>query len=168
MKVGFTYEADKEASMGFTVLPAGNYKVRITELKYEPTSDKLGTNFNFTFTVMEGEYQNEKVFDQIAWTWDDDHQKAVRFGRTKFSCIMKAIGKSHFDGDTDEFLGGELLINVGIREYESNGAKKQSNQIKDYINTSSSTGSVMSPSVASGVARPAFGNPAVSNPFGKR
>lgn len=170
MQVGFQYTADKDASMGFDVLPKGDYKVRITECKYEATKDGLGTNFNFTYTVQGGDFVNRKIFDQVVWTWDESHQKAVNFGKKKFSCILLAIGKNHFDGDTDEFIGGEMVVEVGVREYESNGEKKQSNQINNYksCGTGASTIANSVPQPTGNVAKPVFGNPSVPNPFGGR
>lgn len=170
MQVGFQYTADENLTMGFELLPKGEYKVRIVECNYEPTKDNLGTNFKFKYTVQEGPYKDRNVFDTVAWSWDDSHQKAVRFGRTKFGCILLAIGKNHFNGDTDEFLGGEMIVDVGISEYGTEGNKKQSNQVNNYksCKTGSATTMNSAPQPTQNAARPAFGNPSVPNPFGGR
>ena len=170
MQTGFQYTADPELKSAFDLLPKADYRVRITECKYEATRDGLGTNFNFKYTVQEGQYKNRTVFDTVAWTWDASHQKAVDFGKVKFNNIMLAIGLNHFQGDTDEFIGGEMVVEIGVREYEFNGEKKQSNQVNKYksCTTGASPIANSAPQPTGNVAKPVFGNPSVPNPFGGR
>src|SRR5688572_22710867 len=50
---------------GFDVLPAGWYKVAVTESDIKPTKDGQGMYLAVTYTVIDGQFRNRKIFGRF-------------------------------------------------------------------------------------------------------
>lgn len=171
MNVGFNYQADeKNVVSAFSVLEAGPYRARITKCTFGPTSDNIGKQFTFVYTIVEGENAGRTITDNVFWTWDTDHDKAVNFGHKKFNSILIAINHPHFSGETDELLGSEMVIDVTVQEYDKNdGTKGTRNNISGYnaCETSSIPNTVVNsiPQTPSAPKGPVLGGGVPINPF---
>ena len=176
MNVGFNFDANANdvIKSGYEPLESGDYIVRITKCPFGPTSDNMGQQFSFEFTVIEGPYAKRTVRDNVYWTWSG-HDSAVEFGHRKLASILLAIGHPHFGGDTDEFLGGVLTIKVKKEEYTKNdGTTGVRNNISEYCPCESSAPAAPNtvvnsiPQTPSAPKGPVLGGGVPVNPFAGR
>src|SRR5262249_33719085 len=72
------------------LLPAGKYKAQIVTAVVGPTKNAKGQAVNLTWTVIEGEFENRLVFQNILI--QHESQDAQRFGRQKFKDVCSACG----------------------------------------------------------------------------
>lgn len=74
----------------FEPLPAGWYPVIITESEFKPTKNNAGSYLQLTMTVIEGEYENRKIFDRL--NLNNPNQTAVEIAQRALSAICHAVG----------------------------------------------------------------------------
>lgn len=171
MQTGISFKADENATLSsFTLLEEGNYKVRISKCKYEATPDGLGTNFLFSYVVTEGPYKGVEVTDKAIWSWNaPDKEKSVQMGHRVLNSILLAIGHPHFGGDTDEFLGGEMIVHATVRTYQKKdgSGEGKSNNFNEYKKVEGQNTVMNSAPVAPSMPqKPTFaGGAAPNNPF---
>jgi len=91
MSVDIDFDANNvPPSTGFDVLPAGEYSVVISESEVKPTKSGNGNYLQLTFTVIEGEYENRKLFARL--NIDNPSGQAVAIARSELSAICHAVG----------------------------------------------------------------------------
>jgi hypothetical protein len=117
--------SEAPASNDYSPLPAGWYNVRITEAELKDT--KAGT----------GNYVKVR-YDVI--TVRNPNAKAEEIGRSQLAKLIRSIGLEEVS-DTDQLIGGEMLVKVTIRQSEEYG---DSNEVKDW--KAQSTASIPKPS----------------------
>lgn len=171
MNVGFIYDVDKEnvIGSGFEPLEPGDYKVRVTECKFEPTYDGNGQQFRFKYTIQEGNNRGRIIFDDIVLK--SSNEKLEAFGKQKLNSFMLAIDHPHFDGDTDEFLGGEFIATINLKDYtKKDGTSGSRNNVVGYTTVSATQNTVVNsaPLKPSAPKSPALGNGVPVNPFARR
>lgn len=172
MIVGFNFEANENdvIKSGFDPLEPGDYKARVTKCEFGPTSDGNGQQFSFQYTVIEGECKNKTIRDSMYWTHTSpDKDKAVSFGHRKFASVLIAIGHPHFNGDTDELLGGEFIVTVDKEQYTKNDGKEGfRNNVKEYKSCGASQPQTIrnaAPVPPTAPKGPVLGNGTPTNPF---
>jgi len=82
--------AEVEPSSGFEPLPAGEYRVCIVESEIKPTKAGTGQLINLTLQVLDGQFQNRKIFERINWV--NPNPQAQQIGRGTLSAICRAVG----------------------------------------------------------------------------
>ena len=109
----------------FDVLPAGDYDAIIIASERKPTS-KGGHMLKLELQVLNGEYQNRKIWDNLnIWNSSD---KAVQIAKGTLSAICRAVGVMT-PKDSTELHNKPLRIKVAVRKSEEYG---EQNQIKAY------------------------------------
>lgn len=120
----------------FPVVPAGNYRVRITKIEESETGPEAkypgSPSLKFYMKVCEGDHENHTFVETIAIP-DPDTQEAeyVRQNVAKFKkfCMACGIEPSDDNLDTDEFMGKEFVVVVSERKVDG----KARNEIKDKV-----------------------------------
>jgi hypothetical protein len=128
----FTPNPNAEASSAFEVIKPGVYSMRvkaITEFQAKSGNTCLKVQLEFadptSLTRLDGTPANNpgNVFDNGLVTAPADKQGKLRN-------FVEACGKSWGDiNDTDELIGSELQVNIGLEEYEG----VQKNVAKRYM-----------------------------------
>jgi len=112
---------------GFEPVPAGEYRIQITDTAIKETKSGNGTILNLTYEIVgDPTYSGRKVFDTI--NLDNPSVDAVRIGKQKLNtiCVLTGVKKIR---DTAELHGKVMTISVSVGEY--NG--KPNNRVDKYI-----------------------------------
>lgn len=116
-----------EPNDGYDVLPAGEYRVCIVSAPLKPTKSGTGELINLELQVLDGQYQNRKIFDRI--NWKNQNPKAQEIGRARLSSICRAVGVLT-PKDTSELLNRPLRCKVKIKRSEQYGDQ---NEVVKYL-----------------------------------
>ena len=118
---------------GFSVLPEGVYRAVITDSPRKHTKSGDGEYLSFKFTIQNGEYAGESVFDNLN-LWNPS-QQAVRISMQRYELILQKLGTTSRNiSETMDLHNIPIDIKVTVEEYSKNdGTKGQRNVIKDFI-----------------------------------
>ncbi len=114
-------------SVAFEPIPAGKYLCEITESEIKPTKSGDGSYLKLTFTVLDGQYKNRRVFDQLCI--NHSNSLTVKIARANLSAICHAVGVMH-PQDTVQLHNLPLVITVKCTKNE--GSNDIYNEIKGY------------------------------------
>jgi len=109
------------------LLPAGKYKAQIVTAVVGPTKNAKGQAVNLTWTVIEGEFENRLVFQNILI--QHESQDAQRFGRQKFKDVCSACGITSPVTDLDVLLYKPCMISAVIRK-DKEGQYPDKNEVE--------------------------------------
>jgi hypothetical protein len=110
----------------FDVLPAGEYDAVIVASELKETTNGDGKYIKFEIQVLNGEYQNRKLWDNLnLWNPSD---KAVQIARGTLSAICRAVGVLT-PKDTAELHNKPLRVKVKVTKSEDYG---EQNKIASY------------------------------------
>jgi hypothetical protein len=89
----FNFDANQHEPFesNFEPLPAGWYKVSIQKDEVKPTKGNDGTILAFTYGVLDGKFQNRKLFDNL--NIKNKNAIAEKIAYQKLSAISRAVGK---------------------------------------------------------------------------
>ena len=111
---------------GFDVLPAGEYEVCIVSSVVEPTKAGDGKFLKLELQVLNGPFQNRKVFDRLN-LWNPS-QQAVTIAQGTLSAICRAVGVLT-PQDSSDLHNKPLRCKVVVKKSEEYG---ESNEVKAY------------------------------------
>jgi hypothetical protein len=74
----------------FSVIPAGQYELELTEGSVEPTNDGTGKLFKHRFRVIDGEYEGRLIFGNMNLVNKSD--VAANIGRGEFNALRTVTG----------------------------------------------------------------------------
>ena len=120
------FDANQVQPNSFDVLPAGEYEAVIVASSYEPTQNGRGKFLKLELQILNGEYQNRKLFDRLNLINPND--QAVQIARGTLSAICRAVGVMT-PNDSFELHNRPLRIKVGVRKSDEYGDQ---NVIKAY------------------------------------
>jgi hypothetical protein len=121
------FVADPNAGQSdYAPLPAGWYKVRITEADIKETKAGTGNYIKVRYDVLDGTHAGRVVFGNL--NLRNPNPKAEEIGRQQLSRLMLAMGLTQVT-DTDQLIGGELSIKLAIQKSDQYG---DSNDVKDW------------------------------------
>lgn len=116
-------------------LPAGWYNVQITDSEMKPTKDGSGAMLVLTFSVLDGNYVNRKLWSRL--NLRNNNATAVEIAYKDLSAICHSVGVLQVQ-DSAELHGKPMKVKVSVRaataEYEA------SNDIKAYKNINENVG----------------------------
>lgn len=142
---------DTEGS--FYPLPAGEYSVTVSDATLHDTKSGTGTYIKMKLTITGPTHEGRVLFSNL--NIKNDSQKAEEIGRQQLGSVMRAIGLPSLS-DTDQLIGGQMVVKVSIRQSEQYG---QQNEVKAY--KSIGVGAAPKPAMATAAALPAAsGKPA--------
>lgn len=130
-QINYTPDANDQY-VGFQPVPAGEYRVQITDTAIKDTKSGNGKILNLTYEIVgDPELSGRKIFDTI--NLENPSVDAVRIGKQKLNtiCVLTGIKKLR---DTAELHGKVMTISVSVGEF--NG--KPNNRVDKYIAQDSS------------------------------
>ena len=113
-------------SDSFAPLPAGTYIAQVTDSSIKPTKSGTGTILNLTWTIMDGQFANRKVFDRV--NIQNANPEAEKIGQRQLSSICHAAGVLKL-ADSNQLHGRPCKITLKIRVDAQWG---DSNEVKSY------------------------------------
>lgn len=111
---------------GFDVLPAGDYEAVIVGSEIKPTTKGDGRYIKFELQIINGEFQNRKLWDNLN-IWNPS-EKAVQIAKGTLSAICRAVNVPT-PKDTSELHNKPLRVSVKV---ESSTDYGKQNKIADY------------------------------------
>jgi len=132
-----------DPSVPFEPVPAGKYIAAITD-KYiaaitdsemKATKDGTGSYLELTFTIVEGEYKDRKVWDRLCL--NHSNEKTVKISRANLSAICRAVGVMQ-PRDSFELHNLPLLITIKCKKREN--SDEIDNEVKGYEKREAVTG----------------------------
>ena len=123
-----------EPQTAMTPIPAGTYKVAITESEMKETSKKNGSYLALVFSVLDGEHKNRKLYTNL--NLDNPNKVAVEIARSELSAICRAVNVMT-PSDSAELHNRPLVVKVGLEKRNDTGEMR--NVIKGYESLASAT-----------------------------
>lgn len=124
--LGQQFDASQVApSIGYDVIPKGEYVMRITDSDVVSNSAQTGTVLKLTLEVVSGEYAGRKVFDQLNLT--NPNEMAVKISRERLSAYCHATGVIQLQ-DSQQLHGILFVAKVKIK-VDKNGVYDDRNEI---------------------------------------
>lgn len=116
-----------EPNQPFEVIPAGKYKVQVVNSEMKPTKDGAGQYLWLELEILDGEYQNRKLWDRINLV--NSNAQAVEIAQRTLSALCHATGKLHVS-DSEELHFIPVIATVKVRA--ASGQYEASNEIRGY------------------------------------
>jgi len=116
----------------FDPLPAGWYTVTITQAELNDTKAGNGQYIKLRYDITGPSHQGRVVFGNL--NIKNANPKAEEIGRQQLGEVMRAIGLAKVT-DTDQLIGGQIAIKLGVKEDAQYGA---SNEVKGFKSVSGS------------------------------
>jgi len=120
------FDANTVEPASFDVIPAGSYEAVITDSEMKATTTG-GEMLVLSLQILNGEYQNRKVWDRLNLKNKSD--TAVQIAKGTLSSICRAVGVMT-PKDSSELHNKPMLIKIAIQP--AKGEYGESNTIKSY------------------------------------
>jgi hypothetical protein len=111
----------------FDPIPAGKYKVVITDSEEKQTKKGDGSYVQFTLTIIDGEYQGRKLWDRLNLNNPNDQAVAIARGTLKqmaTACNVKSLK------DTGQLHDIPMIAKIVLKANKETG--EQVNEIRGY------------------------------------
>jgi hypothetical protein len=118
--------ASVEPNEGFDVIPAGEYDAVIVASEVKPTSAGTGKMLKLELQILNGKFQNRKVWDNLN-IWNPNAQ-AVQIAKGTLSAICRAVNVLT-PKDSSELHNKPLRIKLAVEKSAEYG---EQNKIKAY------------------------------------
>ena len=116
----------------FAPLPAGWYSATISQSELKDTKAGNGQYIKLRYDITGPTHQGRVVFGNL--NIKNPNPKAEEIGRQNLGDIMRSIGLAKVT-DTDQLIGGELVIKLEVKQDETYGA---GNEVKGFKSASGS------------------------------
>lgn len=123
---GFDANQVKPARDYVAVVPPGKYLVKIDKAELRQTKAQNGHLLWFEMTIIQGEYKDQKLFDQI--NVDNPSNECVRIGMGQFSALARAAGNPCVQNEK-ELVNAIVVAHVKVKADAKYG---DSNEIRTY------------------------------------
>jgi len=152
----FSVDSLPVSDRNFEPLPAGWYTAVINGAEVKVTKVGTGKYIAVRYDITGPTHQGRVIFGNL--NIKNPNPTAEKIGREQLGEIMRAIGLATVQ-DTDQLIGGQLMIKLEIRESEQYGA---SNDVKGF------KASGAAPPKAALAAAPAAASTKASPPWVKK
>ncbi|MFO1147771.1 MAG: DUF669 domain-containing protein [Alsobacter sp.] len=142
-------------STGFdsTPIPNGEYLLQIEKQEVLPTKDNTGVRLNMQLGVVEGDFENRKVFVSFNIRNKSAQAQAIAIAEFKALCLACGIEYEHAKRDTDMLDRIPFRAMVGLDKPQPGYAPK--NRITRYIPKDATVAAAAAKSPAPAQAAPA-------------
>ncbi len=138
-----------EPNVGFDVMPAGDYDAVIVGSEVKPTSKGDGKMLKLELQILNGQFQNRKVWDNLN-IWNPNAQ-AVQIAKGTLSAICRAVNVLT-PNDSAELHNKPLRIKLKVEKDAEYGDR---NVVKGSKPREAGPVAIPAPPVAAGAAHPA-------------
>lgn len=135
-------------------IPKGEYRCVMVTAERKPTNDGSGAYLNCEFQILDGEYQNQRIFCRLNLWLDRSKDKAIKIAKGQLSELCRSVNVLT-PKDTSELCNKPLIVKVKIRESSDYGDQNEVTGFK-----AAQVHQVSAPTLA--VAAPAGAKPATS------
>lgn len=115
-----------QASKDYSVLPPGWYSATISGAEVKETKAGTGEYIAVKYSITGPTHQGRVIFGNL--NIKNPNPKAEEIGRQQLGDIMRAIGLARVT-DTDQLIGGSLVIKLDVKEDEKYGER---NEVKGF------------------------------------
>jgi hypothetical protein len=122
----FSVDSLPVSDRNFEPLPAGWYTAVVNGAEIKVTKAGTGKYIAVRYDITGPTHQGRVIFGNL--NIKNPNPTAEKIGREQLGEIMRAIGLATVQ-DTDQLIGGQLMIKLEIRESEQYGA---SNDVKGF------------------------------------
>lgn len=98
-------------------IPSGTYIAQVVDSEVNPAKSGQGTNMKLVFEIIDGQFKNRKVFDNLCV--QHVNAETQRIAQARLSALCHATGVVRMN-DSSELHNRPIKINVGIQP-EKNG-----------------------------------------------
>lgn len=116
-----------EPSVGFEVMPAGDYTSVITESGYQQNKAGTGEFLKVTFQIIDGQHKGRNIWTQL--NLKHPSSQTIQFAQAELSAICRAVGVLK-PNDSQELHNLPLTLVVGVEKRKDTG--ELTNRIKGY------------------------------------
>jgi hypothetical protein len=120
------FNPEEHEGSKFELLPVGEYIAQITDSCVVPTKAGDGHRIGLTWQIVEGDYENRYVFENI--TFSHPNEMAVAIGRRQLKDLCAACGIDDPVTDVSVFRLIPCRIKVGI-EKDKTGLYEDKNKV---------------------------------------
>ena len=124
--LGGVFNAADVKPQSFDVLPAGEYEAIIVNSEFKTTVAGNGKYLNLELQVLNGPFQNRKLFDKLNLV--NPSEKAVEIARGTLSAICRSVGVMT-PKDSSELHNRPLRVKVTVKKSDEFG---EQNEVKAY------------------------------------
>ena len=110
----------------FQPLPPGWYSATITGAEIKATKAGTGEYIAVKYSITGPTHQGRIIFSNL--NIKNPNPKAEEIGRQQLGDVMRSIGLARVD-DTDQLIGGSLVLKIEVKEDEKYGA---GNEVKGF------------------------------------
>jgi len=121
------FNAAEVAPNEFGAIPPGDYEAVISSSEMKATKDGTGQYLNLEIQIMNGQYQNRKIFEKLNLV--NKNETAVQIAKGTLSAICRAVGVLT-PNDSSDLHHKPFLITVGTRKSDYSG--EMENRIKSF------------------------------------
>lgn len=121
------FDANQVEPTSFDLVPVGDYEAVIVASEMKNTQNGKGQYLSLEIQILNGKYQNRKVFDNLNLVNEND--KTVQIAKGTLSAICRAVGILT-PKDSSELHNKPMLIKVGIKK--ASGDYDAKNVVKAY------------------------------------
>lgn len=111
---------------GFENMPDGDYVAQIIESSVKPTKNGAGTILSLTWEIVEGEFQNHKIWQNI--NYQHTSAQAQTIGQQQIKAICDAIGYTEHVSDSEVLHFQVCRVRVGLSKAQEGFERR--NEIK--------------------------------------
>jgi hypothetical protein len=122
----FSADALPVSDRNFEPLPAGWYTAVVNGAEIKNTKAGTGQYIAVRYDITGPSHQGRVIFGNL--NIKNPNPKAEEIGRQQLGELMRAIGLATVQ-DTDQLIGGQLMIKLDVRESEQYG---NSNDVKGF------------------------------------
>lgn len=115
-----------EPNQGFDAIPAGDYPAVIIDSKMKPTKDGKGQYLELQLQILNGPFQNRKLFDRLNLV--NASEKAVQIAKGTLSAICRAVNVLT-PNDSAELHNKPLTVKVAVGKDDKGNPN---NDVKGY------------------------------------
>lgn len=121
-----------EPAQDFEAMPAGEYVACIVDSEMKPTNAGDGSYLSLTLQILEGEYANRKVWNNL--NLDNPNAKTVEISERVLSSICHACAENTGNQalltpeDSEELYNIPMIIRLEVKEWQGNF----NNEVKSY------------------------------------
>ena len=117
----FTLDSVPAQTTSYDAIPAGLYEATIANAEIKD-SKSGGKYINVRYDITGPSHAGRVVFGMI--TISNANPKAEEVGRQQLGSLISAIGLDKLS-DTDQLIGGQLIIKLTVEESEKYGAQNR-------------------------------------------
>jgi len=155
-ELNFDSTGVEPATGRFELLPVDDFLAVISDSSMEPNKKTKGRHLSLTWTVIEGDYKDRKVFSNL--NLDNENAQTVEIAQRELSAICRATGVLH-PKDSSELHDKPVVISVGIRKgsngYEDSNIIRKFSRVdgKELVDVTDSTPATKTAAVVGGAKK---------------